>query len=150
MTDYVGVYLRRLVEARAEGLCEYCLIQSADTFVGCQVDHVISQKHGGPTTANNLAHASAFCNVAKGSDIGSLASSTHEFTRLFDPRRDKWSEHFALRGAAIVPLTPIGEVTARLLRFNDADRLLEREALQRAGRYSSRAAAARAWPEETR
>ena len=49
MTSYVSVELRRAVEARADGVCEYCLIHERDTFLGCQVDHVVSEKHGGPT-----------------------------------------------------------------------------------------------------
>lgn len=46
---YVSAELRRLVVARAEGVCEYCLIAEEDTFYGCQIDHIISEKHGGPT-----------------------------------------------------------------------------------------------------
>jgi hypothetical protein len=34
--------LRRLVATRAEHLCEYCLIHEEDTFLGCEVDHIIS------------------------------------------------------------------------------------------------------------
>ncbi len=33
--------------------------------------------------------------------------------------------------------TPIGEVTARILGFNDGDRLLERQLLINMGRYPS-------------
>jgi hypothetical protein len=46
-TSYISAELRRLVVARAESLCEYCLIHEEDTFFGCEVDHVISEKHGG-------------------------------------------------------------------------------------------------------
>jgi hypothetical protein len=37
-------------------------------------------------------------------------------------------------GARIVGLTPIGQVTVTLLRFNENERLLERILLQQAGR----------------
>jgi hypothetical protein len=37
----------------------------------------------------------------------------------------------------IRPITLVGEVTARLLRFNGLDRTLEREALIQVGRYPS-------------
>lgn len=50
MTSYVSVDLRREVERRAGGACEYCLIGQDDTFVGCQVDHIVAEKHGGTTT----------------------------------------------------------------------------------------------------
>jgi hypothetical protein len=49
MTSYVSVDLRRLVQLRASHLCEYCLIHEGDTYFGCQVDHVIAEKHGAAT-----------------------------------------------------------------------------------------------------
>ena len=140
----IGAELRRLVVDRAEGLCEYCLIHEDDTVFGCHVDHVISLKHGGPTDAGNLAVACVFCNRAKGSDIGSVLQPLEpsSFVRLFHPRRDAWSAHFALDadGVTMVPLTDVGAVTVRLLGINQAERLLEREALAATGRYPSPAA----------
>jgi hypothetical protein len=138
---YIGAELRRQVIARAEGLCEYCLIHEEDTFFGCQVDHIISEKHGGATEAQNLAYACLFCNRHKGSDVGSVL--THgRFSRFFNPRTDPWAEHFTLAadGITIEPRTEIGEVTARILGFNAEERLLEREALRAVGRYPTAAA----------
>ena len=135
MTSYVSAELRRIVEARANRLCEYCLIHEEDTFLGCQVDHVIAEKHGGPTNADNLSYSCTFCNRAKGTDIGSIAPSTGEFTRFFNPRTDRWSKHFKLSGIFIEPISTVGEATARILGFNEPNRLLEREAFQNAGRY---------------
>lgn len=54
---YLSAVLRRFVDARAEGVCEYCLIAEDDTFYGCQIDHIISEKHGGRTHEDNLAKA---------------------------------------------------------------------------------------------
>ena len=98
MSSYVSPVLRRLVAVRAEYLCEYCLIHADDTFFGCEVDHIISEKHGGPTEADNLAYACAFCNRAKGSDIGSLVRPAGTFSRFFNPRTDLWGAHFTLDG----------------------------------------------------
>ena len=140
MSSYVSAALRRRVAERARYLCEYCLIAEADTFFGCEVDHVISEKHGGDTTFDNLAYACVFCNRHKGSDIGSIDSEQEALTRFYHPRKDRWSGHFALEGAETKPLTPIGTVTVRILQINTAERLLEREALQQAGRYPTPAA----------
>ena len=115
MTRYVRADLRRLVETRANRLCGYCLIHEDDTYLGCQVDHIIAEKHGGATDADNLGYACTFCNRTKGTDIGSIAPSTGEFTRIFNPRTDRWSDHFSLSGVVIEPRTPIGETTARVL-----------------------------------
>jgi len=87
-TTYISAELRRVVVARAESLCEYCLIHEDDTFFGCQVDHIISEKHGGPTQADNLAYACLFCNLHKGSDVGSFISGTQTLVRFFNPRID--------------------------------------------------------------
>jgi len=135
MSSAISNDLRELVAGRAEHRCEYCLIHEDDTHFGCQVDHIISVKHGGLTTAENLAYACAFCNRQKGSDIGSIVWETGELTRFYNPRTDSWTDHFQLDGVLIRPLTRIGEVTVRILGFNDSDRLLERQELVDLGRY---------------
>jgi hypothetical protein len=140
---YVSAELRRLVTARAEELCEYCLIAEEDTFYGCEVDHIISEKHGGPTQEDNLCYACVFCNQAKGSDVGSIHWESGEFARFFNPRTDHWGDHFALVGDQIEGITVIGAVTARILGFNSNERLLERRALQAVNRYPSPAAQSR-------
>ena len=143
MSSYVSAALRRLVAERAEYLCEYCLIHEDDTYFGCEVDHIISEKHGRQTDAANLAYACAFCNRAKGSDIGSIIWRTGEVSRFFNPRTDRWWEHFGLDGVTIIARSAVGEVTERILELNHPDRLLEREALRTVGRYPSAAATAR-------
>jgi hypothetical protein len=143
MNSYISQELRRLVTTRADYLCEYCLIHKDDTFFGCEVDHIISLKHGGPTEAENLAYCCMFCNRQKGSDLGSILWRTGELIRFFNPRSDRWSEHFQLNKAIIEPLTDIGEVTARILDFNNSDRIIERESLIQVGRYPSKAALSR-------
>ena len=129
---YIPQPMRRAVRERAGNRCEYCRIREADTEFGCEVDHIISEKHMGRTELNNLALSCFFCNRNKGSDIGSIRSAeATEIIRFFNPRIDVWSEHFvfdALR--QIVPITDIGRVTARILAFNAENRILERQALQ--------------------
>ncbi len=34
-TSYVSASLRREVAARADGVCEYCLIHESDAYLGC-------------------------------------------------------------------------------------------------------------------
>lgn len=137
---YIDRQLRRLVATRADYLCEYCLIHEQDTALGCAVDHIISLKHGGQTDADNLAYACVYCNRFKGSDIGSIIWQTREFTRFYHPRWDNWAEHFQLEAYLIQPITNIGEVTARILGFNDSARWLERQLLISQNKYPSPAA----------
>jgi 5-methylcytosine-specific restriction endonuclease McrA len=85
MSSYVPATLRRSVALRAGGICEYCLIPCADTFFGCSMEHIIAEKHGGKTVAENLAIACLLCNRFKGSDISSI-SSLGKLCRLYNPR----------------------------------------------------------------
>ena len=143
MAERVSSELRRLVAARANNLCEYCLIAEGDTYFGCEVDHIISVKHSGATEAENLAYACVSCNRYKGSDIASISQQTGSLVRFYNPRADRWADHFALDGAYIRPVSEIGEVTARILRFNDTEQILEREALTAIGRYPNASAKVR-------
>ncbi len=137
---YVPVALRQFVRTRAKSLCEYCLIREEDTYFGCQVDHIISEKHGGSTQEDNLAYACLYCNRNKGSDIGSILWQPRRFCRFFNPRLDHWTDHFSLNGINITALTNIGEVTVRILDFNHIDRRIERKELADIGQYPSSAA----------
>lgn len=139
MTSYVAADLRRIVEARASYLCEYCQVHEDDTYLGCQVDHIIAEKHGGLTVSDNLAYACTFCNRNKGTDIASVVPSTGALARLFNPRVDRWTDHFKVNGSMIEPQSAIGETTARLLGFNQSERIRERELLRRIGRYPPQA-----------
>ena len=130
----VGPELRFLVAQRADLRCEYCLIHQDDAAFSHEVDHIMSRQHGGKTTADNLAYACMICNRFKGTNISSVdASGT--IMRLFNPRSERWKDHFRLIGAVIQPLTATGEATARVLRLNAAERVVERNVLQRLGRY---------------
>jgi hypothetical protein len=129
-TTYIPADLRRRVMLRSEGCCEYCRIPEDATANGCEVDHIIAEKHNGATTEDNLAYACFFCNRNKGSDIGSYKPGTNIFVRFFNPRSDAWNAHFQLDPSdeiTVLPLTDIGEVTIRLLGFNDVHRLQERQ-----------------------
>jgi hypothetical protein len=126
--------LRTFVVQRANLRCEYCLIHQDDAAFSHEVDHVISRQHGGETVQNNLAFACMVCNRYKGANIGSVAASGI-FVPLFNPRESTWAEHFRLNGAIIEPLDVIGEVTARVLRLNAAERVVRRSILQQLRRY---------------
>jgi hypothetical protein len=125
MSD-VSVALRTRIRAWANRRCEYCLAPESLTLFEHEIDHIIALKHGGETTANNLALCCTLCNKHKGSDIASIDPETGGMQPLFHPRVDRWDDHFQLRGGEIVPRTAVGRVTVRLLRLNRPERLKER------------------------
>lgn len=133
---YIPDSLRRLVYARAAGRCEYCRIDERYTGKTHEVDHIYAEKHGGETHEGNLCLSCFTCNRYKGSDLCSLDPLTGEISRLFHPRTDIWDEHFDLIEGKIQGKTPQGRVLAKVLQFNELDRLTERRALIRIGRYT--------------
>lgn len=135
MTTRPSADVRRQVIRRAENLCEYCLLHQDFAASAHQVDHVISEKHGGHTVPENLALSCTACNRRKGSDIGSIDPETGSLTPLFNPRTEQWSDHLRFDGIRIVGLSPEGRTTVEFLKLNSFERLVEREELMRSGRF---------------
>lgn len=133
--SYISAELRRNVFERAGGCCEYCLISYSDRYISFEIDHIISLKHDGTTSLENLCLSCNQCNEAKGSDIAGADPYSGKATFLFHPRRQRWNEHFRLNGAYIEPLTPEGRMTVFLLRLNVSRRITERELLLQLGSY---------------
>lgn len=134
--SYISKEFRDFVHERADDRCEYCLISQHVRAFSFQIDHVISEKHSGPTTLVNLALSCPKCNAYKGSDIGTNDPLTGDLVRLFNPRTQNWTTHFRVdEDGTIVGLTPEGRATARLLQFNQADRVRQRAAYIRLGLY---------------
>ncbi|AKV70281.1 MULTISPECIES: HNH endonuclease [Microcystis] len=130
---YIPVVLRRQVYERAKGCCEYCLIPDVATFAPHEIDHIIAEKHGGRTEAENLALSCTLCNKHKGSDLASVDLETGKIVPLYHPRQDRWNEHFYFNEAEFMPLTAVGQVTIRLLQLNRKDRVEERQLLLQVG-----------------
>lgn len=127
--------LRQLIIERAAERCEYCLIHQNLSIYSHEVDHIIALKHGGQTTADNLALSCLPCNRHKGSDFATIDPISGEIVPLFNPRRQAWHEHFILINDEIRGITLIGQATARLLMFNTPTRRLERQVLIAQGLY---------------
>jgi hypothetical protein len=133
MSAYVSKALRRKVIKRSNGKCEYCLFPERMSLFSFEIEHIIAEKHGGVTQADNLALACPFCNRFKGTDLGSIDPETGKLTFFFNPRTQKWQEHFKLEKNEIIGLTPEGRVTVIIFQFNNADRVLERQQLISSG-----------------
>ncbi len=128
--------LRKLVRERAQGRCEYCGKPEEDEIYPHHVEHIIARKHGGPTIADNLAWACIRCNMAKGTDIATIEEESGALTRLFDPRVQRWEEHFLLEASMhIIGLTVVGRATVALLNLNEPDEVEARRQLREAGQW---------------
>jgi hypothetical protein len=138
MPSDVSASLRRLIEERADHRCEYCRLPQAIALHRHEPDHIVPRQHGGENDAENLALACLRCNRYKGPNIGSLDPSTGELVRFFNPRTQRWEEHFEWDGAIIHPLTAEARVTVKILRLNDEERIVERQRLIAIGLYDSK------------
>jgi hypothetical protein len=126
---HIPAALRRHVRQRAGERCEYGLIPETLPWAAHTIDHIVAEKHGGATGADNLALAFALCDARKGSDLASIDEQTGAIEPLFHPRRHRWADHFQLMAGRIEPRTATGRATVRLLCFNRPDRVRERELL---------------------
>jgi hypothetical protein len=123
------------VHRRAAGRCEYCHLPEALTKLKFTIDHIRARQHGGGDELDNLALACGYCNRHKGPNIASVDPASGQIARLFDPRSDRWTEHFRWEGTTIVGITPIGRATVVVLALNGRHQQSMRQALMDEGRF---------------
>ncbi len=138
MTTYISSTLRRVVVDRAEGCCEYCLLDQGAIFLSFEIDHIVAEKYGGATVSENLCWSCPDCNRFKGTDVGSFDQETGILMPLFNPRTQRWETHFRLDGVVIEPLTSVGRVTVRLRQINNLERIHDREIYTKIDHYPCR------------
>ena len=117
--------LREAVFERAGGLCEYCHIPQATQVATFPIDHVIPVSSGGRTELVNLALACPRCNAAKWLHTVASDPESGQLTRLFDPRRDRWSALFqwsATDPTWLEARSPTARATVELLDLNSQHR----------------------------
>lgn len=126
---------RELVRRRAGQRCEYCwLHEDDDPLFAFHIEHIIARHHGGADSPSNLALACHPDNLHKGPNLTGIDAVTKKITRLFNPRKHKWSWHFRWDGPTLIGRTAIGRATAIVLGMNLPHRVTLREALLAAGR----------------
>ncbi|MPZ19238.1 MAG: HNH endonuclease [Luteitalea sp.] len=119
----MDVATRQLVRLRATDRCEYCLLRQEHSALTHHIEHIVAKQHGGPDHTDNLALACHRCNLRKGPNVAGVDPLTGSLMPLFHPRRDRWSEHFLIRGARIEGITAVGRATVHVLAMNDPRRL---------------------------
>jgi hypothetical protein len=113
--------LRRRIRREAGDRCGYCLSAQRYVFAPLEIEHIIPQAAGGSDEEGNLWLACPMCNSYKGAQTEALDPETGERVRLFDPRSQKWLEHFSWRtdGTAIIGRTACGRATVLALQLNN-------------------------------
>lgn len=85
------------------------------------VEHVVPLAAGGMSAEENLWLACPLCNGYKGSQVDATDPVTTERVPLFNPRSQRWHEHFQWNsdGTEVMGRTPIGRATVVALKLNN-------------------------------
>ncbi len=107
----------RFVHQRANDCCEYC--RTCQRVCG-QAMHV---EHIHPTAGDhldNLCLSCASCNLSKAKAISAHDPDTDALVALYNPRKDRWEDHFEWleNGAVIQGKTSTGRATIVRLKMN--------------------------------
>lgn len=127
--------LRERVFMAAGYRCGYCRVHADYVYAPMQIDHIIPTAHSGDDTEDNLWLACPRCNLHKADKLDGIDPESNRSTALFNPRTQRWSEHFIWQedNATIVGKTAIGRATVIALRLNAVEALRFRRLLVAAG-----------------
>jgi hypothetical protein len=93
-----------------------------------EFDHLIPQAAGGTNREENLWLACRRRNAFKGTQTHARDPQNGEWVALFNPRRQRWIDHFAWSedGTEIIGKTPYGRATVAALKMNNAEIVVAR------------------------
>jgi len=101
------------------------------------IEHIMPEALGGPSVRENLWLACPRCNDFKGDRIDAADPQTGQRMPLFNPRLQRWTEHFVwtLDGTRINGQTPEGRATVEALHLNNDFIVVARQFWMEAGRW---------------
>jgi len=131
----VPARLREPVARRSNYRCGYCATPVKITGARMVIDHIVPEAAGGPTKESNLWLACHACNEFKGPQSHARDPLTGRRVRLFNPRRQRWSDHFTWSedGSKVISTTACGRATALALQMNHTDIVFARRRWAYAG-----------------
>lgn len=111
---------RSAVVARAQGLCEYCRSATEVTGQEFTIDHIVPQSRGGADDPTNLCYCCPGCNCYQQALTDATDPRTGRLAPLFDPRRQRWGDHFrwSPTSTRVLGRTATGRATVEALRLN--------------------------------
>jgi hypothetical protein len=86
-----------------------------------EIEHIIPLAHGGTDVETNLWLACPLCNSYKSDKVSGIDPETGLPHPLFNPRTQRWAEHFRWSedGIRVIGLTPTGRATVITLHLSD-------------------------------
>ena len=127
--------LRARIRNQAGDRCGYCQSAQRYVFGPLEIDHLTPTAQGGTDDEENLWLACRMCNGFKSDHTHGRDPVTGENVRLFNPRIQRWGEHFAWSedGTRIIGLTPCGRATVVILQLNNVIAVMVRREWAAAG-----------------
>lgn len=125
------------VALRAGHRCEYCHAPEAVFNFAFEVEHILPSARGGTKGPANLALACRCCNLRKSVHVTGIDPQSGLEMRLFQPREDKWDEHFRVdtESGRIDGLTPVGPAAVARLEMNSQIQVAARRQWMRLGLF---------------
>ncbi|MEH2363645.1 HNH endonuclease [Nostoc sp.] len=122
---------QEFVRKRANFQCEYCHYPELLSTSPLTIDHIYPQSLGGSDNVDNLALACRRCNERHYNFTVGIDPETKQEIALFNPRLQKWAEHFiwSVDATRIIGITPTGRATCNRFDLNDerrSDRFIQK------------------------
>lgn len=112
---------RKRVRAQAGNRCGYCRSPQHLVLGMLEIEHITCKATGRSDDEDNLWLACRLCNSYKGTQADGLDPETRLRVPLFNPRLQKWSDHFSWSddGTRVLGRTPCGRVIVIALQMNN-------------------------------
>jgi hypothetical protein len=113
--------VRQRVREAAANRCGYCRAAQRHILGILEIEHIIPLACGGSDEELNLWLSCSLCNRYKGVQIEYFDPESLAIVPLFNPRTQKWIEHFCwnVAGTRIIGLTSTGRATVEALKLNN-------------------------------
>ena len=117
----ISIALRSQVRQQANYLCEYCHSSEEASTSQFTIDHLQPKSLGGSDTLPNLALACHRCNTRRYNFVTGIDPKTKRIVPLFNPRKDRWDQHFCWSQdcLCILGTSNTGRATCKRLDMND-------------------------------
>lgn len=83
------------IRVEAKNRCGYCLVLQKLISYKLEIEHLFPKGLGGGNETENLWLACRQCNLSKGLKTHGFDTLTFERVKIFNPRKQNWSENFA-------------------------------------------------------
>ena len=122
--------VRARIRVQAKNQCGYCRSLQKYVLGPLEIEHIIPKAAAGTDDEENLWLACRLCNNFKGIQTHAKDPLTNRKTKLFNPRRQKWSRHFTWSddGAYIIGITAFGRASVVALQLNNPYAVMVRQA----------------------